>query len=85
MRRFEAVVCHASRGGVGSDREILFAFSGKSRRRMWGEGLLALKRLGGKGDITVVSDGEDYLKRSKSVRLASNVHPPRLSRYGPVC
>jgi hypothetical protein len=35
---------------------------------MRAEGLLALKRLGyeGKGDITVISDGEDCLKRLKS-------------------
>ena len=68
-RSFEAVVCHASRGGVGSDRGILFAFSGTSRRRMRAEGLLALKRLGyeGKGEISVISDGEDCLKRLKSV------------------
>jgi len=67
-RSFEAVVCHASRGGVGSDRGVLFAFSGTSRRRMRAEGLLALKRLGykGKGDIIVISDGEDCLKRLKS-------------------
>jgi hypothetical protein len=67
-RSFEAVICHASRGGVGSDRGVLFAFSGTSRRRMRAEGLLALKRLGyeGKGDITVISDGEDCLKRLKS-------------------
>jgi hypothetical protein len=66
-RSFEAVICHASRGGVGSDRGILFAFSGTSRKRMQAEGLLALKRLGyeGKGDITVISDGEDCLKRLK--------------------
>jgi hypothetical protein len=68
-RSFEAVICHASRGGVGSDRGVLFAFSGTSRRRMRAEGLLALKRLGyeGKGDITVISDGEECLKRLKSV------------------
>jgi hypothetical protein len=68
-RSFEAVICHASRGGVGSDRGVLFAFSGTSRRRMRAEGLLALKRLGyeGKGEITVISDGEDCLKRLKSV------------------
>ena len=67
-RSFEAVICHASRGGVGSDRGILFAFSGTSRKRMRAEGLLALKRLGyeGKGDVTVISDGEDCLKRLKS-------------------
>ena len=67
-RSFEAVVCHASRGGVGSDRGVLFAFSGTSRQRMRAEGLLALKRLGyeGKGDIIVISDGEDCLKRLKS-------------------
>jgi len=67
-RSFEAVACHASRGGVGSDRGVLFAFSGTSRRRIRAEGLLALKRLGyeGKGDITVISDGEDCLKRLKS-------------------
>ena len=66
-RSFEAVICHASRGGVGSDRGVLFAFSGTSRRRIRAEGLLALKRLGyeGKGDITVISDGEDCLKRLK--------------------
>lgn len=36
---------------------------------MRAEGLLALKRLGyeGKGDITVISDGEECLKRLKSV------------------
>ena len=35
---------------------------------MRAEGLLALKRLGyeGKGDVTVISDGEDCLKRLKS-------------------
>jgi hypothetical protein len=67
-RSFEAVICHASRGGVGSDRGILFAFSGTSRKRMRAEGLLALKRLGyeAKGDITVISDGEDCLKRLNS-------------------
>lgn len=67
-RSFEAVVCYANRGGVGSDRGVLFAFSGTSRRRMRAEGLLALKRLGyeGKGEITVISDGEDCLKRLKS-------------------
>jgi hypothetical protein len=67
-RSFEAVICHASRGGVRFDRGILFAFSGTSRKRMRAEGLLALKRLGykGKGDITVISVGEDCLKRLKS-------------------
>jgi hypothetical protein len=67
-RSFEAVICHASRGGIGSDRGILFAFSGTSRKRTRAEGLLALKRLGyeGKGDITVISDGKDCLKRLKS-------------------
>lgn len=46
----------------------MFAFSGTSRKRMRAEGLLALKRLGyeGKGDVTVISDGEDCLKRLKS-------------------
>lgn len=33
-RSFEAVICHASRGGVGSDRGILFAFSCTPRKRM---------------------------------------------------
>ena len=35
---------------------------------MRAEALLALKRLGyqGKGDVTVISDGEDCLKRLKS-------------------
>ena len=67
-RSFEAVICHASRGEVGSDQGTLFAFSGTSRRRMRAEALLALKRLGyqGKGDVTVISDGEDCLKRLKS-------------------
>jgi len=67
-RSFEAVICHASRGGVGSDQGILFAFSGTSRKRMRAEGLLSLKRLGyqGKGEITVISDGEDCLKRLRS-------------------
>jgi hypothetical protein len=75
-RSFEAVICHASRGGVGSDRGILFAFSGTSRKRMRAEGLLALKRLGyeGKGDITVISDGEDCLKRLKSALLQPATH-----------
>ena len=64
----EAVICHASRGGVGSDQGVLFALSGTSRKRMRAEGLLALKRLGyeGKGEINVTSDGEDCLKRLKS-------------------
>jgi hypothetical protein len=67
-RSFEAVICHASRGGVRSNRGILFAFSGTSRKRMRAEGLLALKGLGygSNGDITVISDGEDCLKRLKS-------------------
>lgn len=67
-RSFEAVVCHASRGGVGSDQGTLFAFSGTSRKRMRAEALLALKRLGyqGKGDVTVISDGEDCLKRLRA-------------------
>ena len=75
-RSFEAVICHASRGGVGSDRGILFAFSGTSRKRMRAEGLLALKRLGyeGKGEITVISDGEDCLKRLKSALPQPAMH-----------
>lgn len=75
-RSFEAVICHASRGGVGSDRGSLFAFSGTSRKRMRAEGLLALKRLGyeGKGDITVISDGEECLKRLKSALPQPTTH-----------
>lgn len=75
-RSFDGVICHASRGGVGSDRGVLFAFSGTSRRRMRAEGLLALKRLGyeGKGDITVISDGEECLKRLKSVLPQPSKH-----------
>ena len=75
-RSFEAVICHASRGGVGSDRGILFAFSGTSRKRMRAEGLLALKRLGyeGKGEITVISDAEDCLKRLKSALPQTATH-----------
>ncbi len=60
----------AGAGGVGSQRPrnlVAFALSGTSRKRMRAEGLLALKRLGyeGKGEITVISDGEDCLKRLK--------------------
>jgi hypothetical protein len=43
---------------------------------MRAEGLLALKRLGyeGKGDITVISDGEDCLKRLKSALPQPTTH-----------
>jgi hypothetical protein len=75
-RSFEAVICHASRGGVRFDRGVLFAFSGTSRKRMRAEALLALKRLGyqGKGDMTVISEGEDCLKRLKSALPQPAVH-----------
>jgi hypothetical protein len=75
-RSFEAVICQASRGGVGSDGGTLFAFSGTSRRRMRAEALLALKRLGyqGKGDVTVISDGEDCLKRLKAALPQPTTH-----------
>lgn len=43
---------------------------------MRAEALLALKRLQyqGKGDVTVISDGEGYLKRLKSARPQPAVH-----------
>ena len=64
-RSFEAVICHASRGGVRSDGGAVSALSGTSRRRMRAVALLALRRLGyqGKGDVTVISDGRDRLNR----------------------
>lgn len=64
-RRFEAVICHASRGGAGSGGGTLFAFAGTSRPRMRVEAHQAPFRLGyeGKGEITVISDGAEYLKR----------------------
>lgn len=67
-RSFEAVICHASRGGVGSNGGTLFAFSGTSRTRMRAEALHALTYLGyqGKGEITVISDGAECLKRLKT-------------------
>ncbi len=67
-RSFEAVICHASRGGVGSKGGTLFAFSGTSRTRMRAEALHALTNLGyqGRGEITVISDGAECLKRLKT-------------------
>lgn len=55
-RSFEAVICYASRGGVGSNGGTLFAFSWKSRTGMRAEALHALTYLGyqGKGESRTV-------------------------------
>jgi len=64
-RTFEAVVGHCGRGGRGDSPGPLFAFEGTRSAELDATASLALIDQGyvGQGDITVISDGEECLKR----------------------
>jgi hypothetical protein len=64
-RTFEAVVGHCGRGGRGDRPGPVFAFEGTYPRELKAVAALALKRQGyaDQGDITVISDGAECLKR----------------------
>ncbi|MGB3244597.1 MAG: hypothetical protein WBB25_08690, partial [Sulfitobacter sp.] len=64
-RTFEAVVGHCGRGGRGDPPGPVFAFEGTQPRELKAVEALALKRQGyiDQGEITVISDGAECLKR----------------------
>ena len=64
-RTFEAVVGHCGRGGRGDSSGPLFAFEGTRLAELDATAALALMDQGyaGRGEITVLSDGEEGLKR----------------------
>lgn len=64
-RTFEAVVGHCGRGGRGDSPGPLFAFEGTQLAELDATASLALNDQGyiGRGEITVISDGEECLKR----------------------
>ncbi|SNY47976.1 hypothetical protein SAMN06297129_1293 [Pseudooceanicola antarcticus] len=64
-RTFEAVVGHCGRGGRGDPPGPIFAFEGTHPRDLKTMAALALKRQGyaDQGEITVISDGAECLKR----------------------
>lgn len=64
-RSFEAVVGHCGRGGRGETPGPVFAFEGTRPAELKAVATLALAEQGyaGRGDITVISDGEECLKR----------------------
>lgn len=64
-RTFEAVVGHCGRGGRGDPPGPIFAFEGTHPRELKAVAALALKRQGyaDQGEITVISDGAECLKR----------------------
>lgn len=64
-RTFEAVVGHCGRGGRGDSPGPLFAFEGTRSAELDATASSALMDQGyvGRGDITVISDGEECLKR----------------------
>ena len=64
-RTFEAVVGLCGRGGRGDNPGPLFAFEGTRLAELDATASLALMNQGyvGRGDITVISDGEECLKR----------------------
>lgn len=64
-RTFEAVVGHCGRGGRGDRPGRLFAFKGTRLAELDATASLASMDQGyiGRGEITVISDGEECLKR----------------------
>lgn len=64
-RTFEAVIGHCGRGGRGSSPGPVFAFEGTRAEELKATATLALRKQGDadRGDITVISDGEECLKR----------------------
>lgn len=68
-RTFEAVVGHCGRGGRGDPPGPIFAFEGTHPRELKAMAALALKRQGyaDQGEITVISDGAECLKRLASM------------------
>lgn len=64
-RTFEAVVGHCGRGGRGDNPGPLFAFEGTRLAELGATASLTLMNQGyvRRGDITVISDGEECLKR----------------------
>ncbi len=68
-RTFEAVVGHCGRGGRGGPPGPVFTFEGTKPRELKAVAALALKRQGyiDQGEITVISDGAECLKRLASM------------------
>ena len=64
-RTFEVAVGHCARGGRGASTGTVFALASNSDRALRDRALRALHDEGyvGRGDITVLSDGAEFLKR----------------------
>lgn len=75
-RTFEAVVGHCGRGGRGDTPGPIFAFEGTRPKELKAVAALALKRQGyqDRGAITVISDGEECLKRLSSMLPQPTTH-----------
>ena len=75
-RTFEAVVGHCGRGGRGGSAGPLFAFEGTHPAELKATAALALKEQGyaGRGEITVISDGAECLKRLAGMLPQPAIH-----------
>jgi hypothetical protein len=75
-RTFEAVVGHCGRGGWGDSAGPVFAFEGTQSAELKATATLVLADQGyaGRGEITVISDGEECLKRLAGMLPQPTIH-----------